>query len=212
MELGTGLRPWGMPAVEASLEEVMVEKVCGAYVEHQFLDARTESNCPPPTETRREKSVADLLNPSSPPTGSKRKHSRLSDITPEEKSQEEEEATHESPEKMDETDDDVEEEDKMESMDKVSTQELAMLFPGKNVQALKYEMETITLEPALPTPNGASDGEVDIRAGEEEEERPRKRARAMRPKKQFAKFAATALAGAIVGGAGMFAALVASTP
>ncbi|KAG0640298.1 hypothetical protein HOY80DRAFT_1136096 [Tuber brumale] len=35
--------PWGMPAVEASLDEVMVEKVCGAYFEHQDLDARTES-------------------------------------------------------------------------------------------------------------------------------------------------------------------------
>ncbi|CAZ81557.1 unnamed protein product [Tuber melanosporum] len=166
---------------------------------------------PPSTETKKEKSVADLLNPSSPSTGSKRKHSLLSDITPEEKSQEEEEVAHESPENMDETDDDVEEEDKMDSMTKVSTQELAMLFPGKNVQALEEEMETITLEPALPTPDGTSDEEEAIQAGEEEE-RPRKRARTTRPKKQFAKLAATALAGAIVGGVGVFAALVASAP
>ncbi|RPA96560.1 hypothetical protein L873DRAFT_1693901 [Choiromyces venosus 120613-1] len=165
---------------------------------------------PPPTETKKEKSVADLLNPSSPPTGSKRKHSQLSDITPEEKSQEEEEIADESPENMDETDDDVEE-DEMENINKVSTQELAMLFPGKNVEALEEEMETITLESALPTPNGTSDGEV-IQHDKEEEERPRKRARTARPKKQFAKFAATALAGAIVGGVGVFAALVASAP
>jgi len=169
---------------------------------------------PPPTETKKEKSVADLLNPSSPHTGSKRKHSQLSDITPEEKSQEEEEVAHESPESMDETDDDVEDEDKLESINKVSTQELAMLFPGKNVQTLEAEMETITLEPALPTPNGTSDDEEEevVEAREEEEERPRKRARTTRPKKQFAKFAATALAGAIVGGVGVFAALVASAP
>jgi len=174
---------------------------------------------PPPTETKKEKSVADLLNPSSPHTGSKRKHSQISDITPEEKFQEEEEVAHESPDNMDETDDDVEEEDKLESINKVSTQELAMLFPGKNVQALEEEMGTITLEPALPTPNRTSDKEEEeeeeeeaVQAREDEEERPRKRARTVRPKKQFAKFAATALAGAIVGGVGVFAALVASAP
>ena len=113
---------------------------------------------------------------------------------------------------MDETDDGVEDEDKLESINKFSTQELAMLFPGKNVQTLEAEMETITLEPALPTPNGTSDdeGEEIVQAREEEEERPRKRARTTRPKKQFAKFAATALAGAIVGGVGVFATLVAS--
>ncbi|CUS08872.1 unnamed protein product [Tuber aestivum] len=167
----------------------------------------------PPTEAKKDKSVADLLNPSSPPTGSKRKHSQLSDITPEEKSQEEEEVAHSGPENMDETDDDVEEEEKMESINNVSTQELAMLFPGRNVQALEEEMETITLEPALPTPNGTSDNEEEVvQDGEEEEERPRKRARTARPKKQFAKLAATALAGAIVGGVGVFAALVASAP
>ena len=86
---------------------------------------------------------------------------------------------------MDETDDDVEDEDKLESINKVSTQELAMLFPRKNVQTLEAEMETITLEPARPTPNGTSDDEEEeiVQAREEEEERPRKRARTTRPKK-----------------------------
>lgn len=160
----------------------------------------------------KEKSMADLLNPSSPATGCKRKHEAISNTFSEEVAETEGTGSTESldPNNMDETDDDFEpqEEDEQKVESKPAFE--SPVYSTKEEQlptAISATTANTAVQVSVVKPNTV------IAENESESEPAKKKVRTgTRRGRQVARFAATALAGAIVGGVGMFAALVATAP
>lgn len=163
-------------------------------------------------QTKKEKSMADLLNPSSPAAGSKRKHEAISNISPEGVTETEGAGSSEllDPNIMDETDDDLEPQEGEEPQEDNK--------PILESPTNSTEEEQSPVAVSITTANSAVQVSVvkinTVMAENEDESEPaRKKVRTgSRRGRQVAKFAVTALAGAIVGGVGMFAALVATAP
>lgn len=164
------------------------------------------------SQTKKEKSMADLLNPSSPATGCKRKHEAISNTFSEEVAEAEGTGFIEllDPNSMDETDDDFEPQEEEEQ--KVDSK------PAFESPVSSTEEEQLPAAISATTTNTAVQVSVVkpntvIAENENESEPAKKKVRTgTRRGRQVVRFAATALAGAIVGGVGMFAALVATAP
>ncbi|KAH0615325.1 uncharacterized protein H6S33_000961 [Morchella sextelata] len=160
-------------------------------------------------QIRKENSMADLLNPTSPAAGSKRKHEDISSMAQEELQEMGflaggNTGTH----NLDETDDDLEhqKENKEEGWKKTL---IPSTNPTENGDPSK-KAPTVTANTAVQV--SAADIKMAGAGGEVDAEPPRKRAKTASSGRQIAKFAATALVGAILGSVGMFAALVATAP
>ncbi|RPB13433.1 hypothetical protein P167DRAFT_114446 [Morchella conica CCBAS932] len=160
-------------------------------------------------QIRKENSMADLLNPTSPAAGSKRKHEDISSMAHEELQEMGFLAGgNTGTRNLDETDDDLEhqEENKEEGWKKTL---MSPTNPTESGDPSK-KAPTVTANTAVQV--SAADIKMAGAGGEVDAEPPRKRAKTTSSGRQIAKFAATALVGAIVGGVGVFAALVATAP
>lgn len=161
------------------------------------------------SQAKKEKSMADLLNPSSPTAGCKRKHEEISNIFSDEVAETEDTDFLQSfdPDNMDETDDDLEE------IEQKGNDKPTFELPANSTKE-KQSLQTCSATTAnIAVQVSATETIRAITENESETGSPRKKARTSgRRSRQVAKFAATALAGAIVGGVGMFAALVATAP
>jgi hypothetical protein len=160
------------------------------------------------SQAKKEKSMADLLNPSSPAAGCKRKHEEVSNVFPEEVLETE---CPRSPEpfnsdNMDETDDDLEPQGENEEKKE----------DNQPTSVSSANLDEASMNTCATTTNTAvqvSEANIVKAESESESEPAKKKTRTNNSSgQQIARFAATALAGAIVGGVGMFAALAATAP
>lgn len=163
------------------------------------------------TSQAKEKSMADLLNPFSPAAGCKRKHEEISNIAPEEVPEPKYPcATKPSDsDNMDDTDDDLEpqDEDERQKDDGRLTSEASASLTEENQPPKSAPATTANTAVQVSVAETKTVG-----SGSEVGDEPPKKKVKTGSSAQIAKFAATALAGAIVGGVGMFAALVATAP